>query len=158
MQNLANDLRQAVNQAVPELLALPSDETSARPAPGKWSQREILGHLIDSASNNHQRFVRAQFKDDLVFAGYRQAEWVEVQNYQDGKWRDLVNFWAHYNLHLARAIEQIPEHILTMEREKHNLHQIGWQTVPEDQSATLGYFINDYIGHLQHHLNQIRQL
>ena len=54
-------------------------------AQDKWSPREIVGHLIDSAANNHQRFVRAQFTDDLVFSGYQQAEWVGVQAIPPGE-------------------------------------------------------------------------
>ena len=63
----------------------------------KWSKKEIIGHLIDSASVNHERFIRAQFKDDLVFPGYNQDKWVEVQNYQNANWGSLIELWKNFN-------------------------------------------------------------
>ena len=72
MKAIADDLRRAVGEAVPVLLAIDEAASARPPAPDKWCPREIVGHLIDSASNNHQRFVRARFQDDLVFPGYEQ--------------------------------------------------------------------------------------
>ena len=86
-------LRERVSQAAPALLSLSGADSARRPAPGRWSPREIVGHLIDSASNNHQRFVRAQLDDNLVFAGYAQDRWVEVQRYQEAPWVELVELW-----------------------------------------------------------------
>jgi hypothetical protein len=132
------------------------DDTSGRhPAMGKWSPREIVGHLIDSASNNHQRFVRAQFKDDLVFPGYEQDAWVAAQRYDDAPWRELIALWAAFNRHLARMMAAVPQDVLTKARRVHNLHQIAFRTVPQDQPATLDYFMRDYVAHLEHHLKQI---
>ncbi len=68
------------------LQAIDETKSARRPAPGKWSPKEIIGHLIDSASNNHQRFVRAQFQDHLIFPGYNQEAWVEAQDYQNSQW------------------------------------------------------------------------
>ena len=98
----------AVDDARPWLEALDDDTTAQRPGPGKWSPREILGHLIDSATNNHQRFVRARWQQDLVFAGYDQDGWVEAQRYQDAPWQELVTLWASYNRHLARVMAAAP--------------------------------------------------
>ena len=78
MAAVETELREAIAAATPRLLALSDAEAAKAPAPGKWSPKQVLGHLIDSASNNHQRFVRAQFTDDLVFAGYQQEPWVEA--------------------------------------------------------------------------------
>ncbi len=75
-------LRLLVEESVPRLLALPEAKTSAPLGTGKWSPKETIGHLIDSASCNHDRFVRAQFKEDLVFAGYDQDAWVLMQEYR----------------------------------------------------------------------------
>ncbi len=155
MQSYVSELREAVERAAPRLLAL-SDEESARPlAPGKWSPREIVGHLIDSASNNHQRFVRAQFQDDLIFPGYAQEEWVRAQAYRDAPWKELVTLWQSYNLQLARVMAAVPETVRLRERRKHNLHEIGWQIVPEEETATLDYLMSDYVAHLKNHLRQI---
>src|SRR5687767_6158292 len=82
----AVDLLNVVERAAPALLAFDDETARRRPSPGKWSAKEIIGHLVDSASNNHQRFVRAVYQDDLVFTGYDQAHWVSVQHYQDAQW------------------------------------------------------------------------
>jgi hypothetical protein len=152
---IEQELRQVVESATSRLLAL-SDAAAATPrAEGKWSPKQVLGHLIDSASNNHQRFVRAQFTADLVFPGYQQDEWVAVQGYQAAPWPELVGLWMHFNLHLARVIEAIPAAARAAPRARHNLHELAWQPVPQDQPTTLEYFLRDYVGHLRHHLEQV---
>jgi hypothetical protein len=149
------ELREFVTNATPRLLKL-SEAESARPrAPGKWSPKEVIGHLIDSVSHNHQRFVRAQFKDDLVFSGYEQDKWVAIQSYKTAPWADLVGLWSLFNLHLARVIEAIPASVRQENRTRHNLHEIAWQAVAQDQPTTLEYFMRDYVGHLKHHIAQI---
>jgi hypothetical protein len=157
MIDYVDDLRATVIRAS-ALLASRSEEAAAlRPAPGKWSAKEIIGHLVDSAAHNHQRFVRAQFQEDLVFPGYAQAEWVEAQRYQDAPWLDLLTLWRAYNLHIARLIEAIPDEIRLRQRKRHNLHELAWQQVPKDRPATLDYFMRDYVAHLHHHLRQIER-
>lgn len=147
-------LRQLVERATPLLLALPPDLTTERPAPGKWSPQEILGHLIDSASNNHRRFVEAQMREDLMFVGYDQDGWVRTQPYQDSPWAELVTLWRSFNLHLARVMEAAPESARTRPRTRHNLAEIGWDVAP-DQPATLDFVMSDYVEHLEHHLRQV---
>lgn len=152
---VVTELREVVERAAPLLSAL-SDEESARPvAAGKWSPREIIGHLIDSASNNHQRFVRAQFQDDLIFPTYAQEDWVRVQDYARAPWRELLTLWQSYNLQLARVMAAVPQVVRDREHRKHNLHRIAWQIVPEDKPATLFYLMSDYVSHLKNHLRQI---
>jgi hypothetical protein len=148
------DFRRTVDDAASRLLALSSAQASARPAPGKWSSKEIVGHLIDSASNNHGRFVRAQLHDDLIFAGYEQDDWVRVQGYQERPWADLVLLWQAFNHHIAHVMESTDARALTRPRTRHNLDQLAWQPVPADQPTTLEYFMRDYVDHLKHHLRQ----
>jgi len=155
MRNPADELRAAVERNTPALLALSKADSARRPAPGKWSPREVIGHLIDSASHNHQRFVRAQFEDDLVFAGYDQDEWVRVQQYHKARWEDLVMLWRVYNLHLARLMAATAVSVRTRPRTRHNLDQIAWRPVVREEPATLDYFMGDYVDHLHHHLRQI---
>jgi hypothetical protein len=155
VQDYVAELIHAVDEAVPALMALDSAASARQPAPGKWSPREIIGHLVDSASNNHQRFVRAQFQDDLVFPGYDQDAWVALQHYADAPWNDLVHLWASFNHHIARLMAVTPEQQLTKPRRTHNLDELAWQSVPKDQPTTLEYFMRDYVGHLKHHLSQI---
>ena len=121
----------------------------------KWGPHEILGHLIDSAANNHGRFVRAQATEDLLFPGYDQEHWVNAQHYRAEDWMSLVDLWTLYNLHVVHVVSQIPVDVLTRTRTKHTLDQIAWQTVPKNQSTTLEYLVRDYVGHLKHHLSQI---
>lgn len=155
MKDFLDDFHQTIEDSATRLLSISSSKSQIPPSVGKWSPREVIGHLIDSAANNHQRFVRAQFTDDLEFHGYEQAEWVGVQGYNEESWEQLVQLWKHYNLHLLHLISKIPSEQLTKERRKHNLHQQAWQAVPIDKPATLEYFIRDYLEHLKHHLRQI---
>jgi hypothetical protein len=155
MLDYAVELRETVQRAG-IFLGDVGEEASLRPrAPGKWCPREIIGHLIDSASNNHQRFVRAQFKGDLIFSGYEQDAWVSMQHYRDAPWSELVDLWRTFNLHIARVMEAVPNDERIRSRARHNLDEIAWKTVPHDEPVTLDYFMRDYVGHLQHHLAQI---
>jgi hypothetical protein len=150
-----DEFRRTLDRAVARLLAIGDDEAARRPAPGKWSRKEIVGHLIDSASNNHGRFVRAQLQDDLVFTGYDQDRWVQVQRYQDRSWADLVRLWHAYNLQIAHVMETANREVLTRSRPRHNLHELAWKGVSASEPATLAYFMRDYVDHLEHHLRQV---
>ena len=158
MSDYSEELRATVDRVADFLLLVPPERAAERPAPGKWSAKEIVGHLIDSAANNHQRFVRARWQDDLVFSGYAQNDWVTAQRYQDAPWPELVTLWRDYNRHLARVMEGIPEGVRSREHRRHNLHEIAWQTVQASEPATLDYFMRDYVGHLHHHVSQILAL
>lgn len=153
--SVETELREALAAAEPRLSRLSEEEASRAPAPGKWSVKQEVGHLIDSASNNHQRFVRAQFTDDLVFPGYEQEAWVSAQRYQEASWPDLVGLWHLFNLHLARVIEAIPRSVREKPRVRHNLHELAWRPVPQSEVTTLEYFMRDYVAHLKHHLAHV---
>lgn len=153
--SVEEELRETVASATPRLLGLSEAAASKAPAPGKWSPKEVIGHLVDSASNNHQRFVRAQFTDDLVFPGYAQEAWVAAQRYASAPWPELVELWRSFNLHLARVIEAMPPSVRLAERRRHNLDELAWKAVPRQEPTTLEYFMRDYVAHLRHHLAQI---
>ena len=155
MSDYVQELRDLVERSAALLRALDDAATAARPALGQWSPREIIGHLVDSASNNHQRFVRARFQDDLVFPPYEQDDWVAAQRYQEADWPELVTLWRSYNLHLARVMDAVPDDVRFREHTRHNLDRIAWVTVPADEPATLDYFMRDYVGHVRHHLRQV---
>jgi hypothetical protein len=148
------DFRETVDISAARLRALSGAEAAVRPAPGKWSRKEIVGHLIDSATNNHGRFVRAQLQDDLVFDGYEQAEWVDVQRYQAREWAELLLLWQSLNHHIAHVMETAETEALTRPRARHNLDRLAWQPVRTTEPTTLDYFMRDYVGHLKHHLRQ----
>ena len=139
-----SSLRQEVDAAEPRLRAL-SDSRAASPLPRmKWSSKQVLGHLIDSATNNHQRFVRVQADSDLSLLGYAQDFWVDTQRYNDRAWPELIDLWCSYNRHLAHVIAHIPE-------TKGNVHC----RIAGGPPVTLRFVALDYVGHVQHHLRQI---
>src|SRR2546430_1981842 len=155
MQDYVTDLRETIEKTTPRLAGMSDESSRRRPAPGKWSPREVIGHLIDSASNNHQRFVRAQFKDDLLFDGYEQDAWVSLQQYSEAPWSDLIDLWRYFNLHIAHIMQVASKDERLRKRARHNLDQLAWKPIPREEPATLDYFMSDYVGHLEHHLAQI---
>lgn len=155
MQDFLNDFRQTIEAASSQLNLIAPDTSETPRAAGKWSPKEIIGHLIDSASNNHQRFVRAQFTDDLVFAGYEQEGWVRVQNYQGEDWAELVQLWRLYNQHILHLMSLVPEETRMKLRYKHNLQQIASDSLSENEPVTLDWFMRDYVEHMKKHLKQI---
>lgn len=144
--DVAADLLRAVDAALPTLRAM-SDRDAGVPrvadVPDKWSPKQIIGHLIDSAANNHQRFVRAQ-QGPLTFPPYAPNHWVDCQRYQDRQWTDLVTLWEAYNRHLAHVIRHIPDD-----------RQSVPCTVESNEAVTLGFLASDYVVHLRHHLAQV---
>ena len=155
MELLQDRLKRVIDEAQPNLTSVGEESAAYKSHPDKWSKKEILGHLIDSASNNHQRFVRANFQDNLVFNGYVQDGWVELQQYQNADWQRLIDLWYQYNWHLSILIGQIPDEVMNKQHLDHNLDQIAYKKVSKEQATSLSYFIKDYIDHLEHHLRQI---
>lgn len=149
------DFRDTIVTAKARLSDMSETQSRQKSSPEDWSPVEVLGHLIDSAANNHQRFVRAQFTDDLVFSGYEQNQWVSSQKYSDESWSEVIQLWSAYNLHLLHIVSVIPEDVLTKARSPHTLDQIAFNLVDKNDPATLEYLIRDYVDHLRHHLDQI---
>jgi hypothetical protein len=144
MKTTSEKIREIVLAAKPELLKIPPEIASKKPTPDTWSKKEILGHLIDSAANNHQRFVRGAQNIAGDFPTYNQNRWVEVQHYTDMNWADLVEFFSQYNLHLCHVIESLPQETLG------NPCNFG-----KESPVTLEFVIEDYLRHLRHHVEQI---
>jgi hypothetical protein len=124
------------------LMEISEDSMSAKPSAEKWSKKEILGHLIDSATNNHQRFVRAQFELNPEIV-YDQNRWNEFNYYQEIDHVQLINFWTLYNQQLFEIIQRIPRENYTRQV------RIG------EGLVTLEFIIVDYVAHLEHHLKQV---
>jgi hypothetical protein len=156
MKDAVEDFRRTVETYAAQLIALGEDGASRqRNGDEGWSAKQIVGHLIDSATNNHRRFVLAQFKDDLVFEGYAQEDWVRAQGYDEEPWSQIVELWRAYNLHLAHVMSRAPEESLGWQRDAHSLDRIAFKLVDSSQPATLEYLMRDYVDHLKHHLHQI---
>jgi hypothetical protein len=149
------NFRDTIVNATARLREVSDADSRKKDSRDSWAPIEILGHLIDSAANNHQRFVRAQFTDDLVFNGYEQNQWVSSQRYLDESWTAVIELWSAYNLHLLHAVSVIPEDVLTKPRSLHTLDQIAFNPVDKNEAATFEYLIRDYVDHLRHHLDQI---
>ena len=143
MESVANDLQSALAVAG-RLRQIDEATASLRPSPGKWSKKEILGHLIDSAANNHQRFVRLQLSGRIDLPGYDGDEWVRVQRYQDRPWGEIIDLWQMYNTQLAAVIRHVDSKAL----------RSVWHT-PDGNDLDLEFIIRDYVVHLRHHLDQI---
>jgi hypothetical protein len=144
MDELLDEFRQTMAANYDRLVQISAAESVVKPAPGKWSKKEIIGHLIDSASNNHQRFVRAQLYDNYDSLGYEQERWVAVQAYQQADWAELLVLWRAFNEQLLRIITLIPT------------EQLGKTfRIAGGEPVTLGYWVEDYLRHMQKHLGQI---
>jgi hypothetical protein len=155
MPDPAARLRAAIENETPRLLAISDADAAKLPAPGKWSPKQVIGHLIDSASNNHQRFVRAQFTDDFLFDGYDQEKWVDAQKYTDAPWSDLVALWRAFNMHIAHVMASTPDDSREWPRTHHNFDKLAFGTVGKFEAFTLEQYMHDYIDHMEHHLKQI---
>jgi hypothetical protein len=142
---LGAELASLVNATEASLLKISEADSSAPIHPGGWSRKQVVGHLIDSASNNHQRFVRAALQGSLEFPGYDQEGCVRVQAVQDMSWSSLVALWASYNRYLAHIVTHLPDHALGTEC------RIG-----SGDPVTLQFLAEDYLVHLVHHLQQVR--
>jgi len=141
---LSAELLRIVNSAEGILRLVSAEESLAPALAGGWSRRQVMGHLIDSASNNHQRFVRASLQDSLEFPAYDQNGWARVQAAEEADWSLLVALWANYNRYLAHVIAHLPHSKLEVPI------RIG-----QDEPLTLKLLAEDYLRHMVHHLGQI---
>ncbi len=146
MRELANEIRAEVERASARLRTVGEADASSSPAPGKWSKKEIVGHLIDSAANNHQRFVRAQFGSPFAWPGYEQESWVAVHRYRERPWAELVMVWNALNAHLAAVVEGVPAEKLQTQC-----------SIGGSEAVTLQWLMQDYLRHMRHHLQQLER-
>ena len=144
MGHAASELRAEVAAALPRLHAITELRAGESRGAGKWVRKEILGHLIDSAANNQQRFVRARFSDPFTWPGYDQNAWVAAHRYRERAWSELVELWAGFNAQVAAAMESAPADRLATSC-----------AIGSDPPASLEWWMHDYVRHMRHHLTQI---
>jgi len=144
MKELSEKLVKTVTSAEGKLRQVSEENSSTPVLKGGWSRKQVIGHLIDSASNNHQRFVRATLQGSLDFPRYDQDGCVRVQAIQNAPWPLLVSLWTDYNLYLAHVIANLPAS-----------RQNATCRIGEDEPVTLKFLAEDYLTHLSHHLDQI---
>lgn len=145
MRETLKKFDKVINETPDKILSIDEKTFSEKVSEEKWSKKEILGHLVDSAANNHHRFVRIQFEDEpFLINEYEQVNWVAVQKYKDEDTKRLLSLWKHYNMHLYHIISVIPERQLNKKCK-----------INENRTETLQWLIEDYVNHHQHHLNQI---
>lgn len=147
METTLESLNHWIIQLPSRINSLSEYDLVTRPQPNKWSKKEILGHLCDSALTNLQRFVRSQYEDQpYKVLKYAQNQWVEYMDYQNLPIDHILNLWVSLNNQIVKVIVKIPENKLQ------NSCEFG-----EGQTVTLEWIIKDYIDHMEHHLKQIFQ-
>ena len=138
-----NRLTYLLDNVTPLIKEIPATDFTHKPGPEKWSRQEIIGHLIDSAANNHHRFIRIQYEEVPVIY-YDQNKWNTLSGYAAYDKDKLVQLWELYNRHLVEIIKRIPDTALTREGESKN-----------KERHALEWYITDYVAHLEHHLKQV---
>ena len=144
MQTTSSQLLTAIIEYLPELNALTDEESSIKPLPNKWSKKELIGHLVDSAQNNIRRFIVAQYEENPIII-YKQDNWVSMNNYQSYSLKDLIQLWYLLNKQICSILDNSSEDILQRTCQTESLQTIDW-------------LAKDYIKHMQHHLHQILNL
>lgn len=145
MENIITRLLHLINEVPQQLQTFSVDEMTMRPAPGKWSKREILGHLCDSAMHNWQRFCLAQHTEgDLRHTRYQQDILVGQNNWQGQATAEITQLWASLNVQIVAVLKNLP-------KEKRQAPIL----LPNGEPATLEFLVKDYLEHLEHHLAQI---
>ena len=141
MKQIAIQLEELVNEYTPLMKAISPDNMNYKPALNKWSKKEIIGHLVDSALTNSRRFVVAQY-EEAPHIVYAQDEWVIASAYQDYNSDDLIQLWVLINKHICKILTKMPEHLWNRTCMTKELHTLEW-------------LAEDYIKHLKHHMHVV---
>jgi hypothetical protein len=144
MREIAAELAGVVERSAPALREIGDLDASAPALPGGWSRKQVIGHLIDSASNNHQRFVRAALAGGLVWPGYDQDGCVKVQAFQEAAWPMLLDAWESLNRLLVHVLTHLPPAAASASC------RIG-----EHAPVPLEELARQYVQHMHHHLAQL---
>lgn len=147
--NVTNGILRYIDIWAQKLIDLPVDTITNKRNKQSRAIKQIMGHLIDSAANNHQRMVRLQYNDKLDFPDYQQDNdlWIALQDYQNADWNISIQLWKYYNLHMIQVIKSVD----------HTKLENSWQNF-EGVTVTLRQMIDGYLGHIELHLNEIQEL
>lgn len=142
MKNTACELHEIISDYELKINALSELEFSVKPFPNKWSKKEVVGHLIDSAQNNLRRFVCGQYETQPPTIVYHQDFWVKSMGYQHMSSKDVIQLWKLLNFRICEVLANMSEANYKKECNTGGLHTLEW-------------LATDYVKHLKHHLNQI---
>jgi hypothetical protein len=126
------------------LYAFPPSMADAAWRSGAWTRKQIVGHLLDSAANNRQRFVRAAIQGEYAGPKYAQDAWVAAHGYQSQDWHTLLRWWETEHEILAAIVDRIPDERLDSSC-----------IVGDNAPVTLRFLIEDYLAHQHHHFGQM---
>jgi hypothetical protein len=146
MKNIIKELREIIEVYSSKIAAIDENVFCAKPLPNKWSKKEVLGHLIDSAHSNTRRFICGQYEATPPKIVYDQDQWVLLNNYQQSDSKEVIALWALANKRIIAILEKMPASSYSKQadtgKNSESLH-------------TLQFLAEDYVKHLKHHLNQI---
>jgi hypothetical protein len=147
--NITNGITQVIETWEPKLISLQIDIITQKKNKQNRTIKQILGHLIDSASNNHQRMIRLQYNSDLTFNDYRQDNdlWIALQDFQNADWNNLIQLWKYFNLHMIQVIKSVDQSKLDN----------YWHDF-EGTKVTLQQMIEGYLWHIDLHFSEIQEL
>ncbi len=145
MKEIITRILHLINEVPQQIQVFSVEEMTLRTAPGKWSKREILGHLCDSALHNWQRFNQTQMTNEpLQIIGYQQVALVRQNNWQGQATAEIIQLWSSLNAQIVAVLKSLP---------KEKLHNPI--VLPSGEPASLEFLIQDYLKHLEHHLAQV---
>lgn len=144
MRNIAKELEVLIKTNYPLLKSLDDSKLIFKPDPSKWSKKEIIGHLIDSAESNIRRFVVTQYEENATIV-YQQEKWVSICNYQQWYTKELIDLWFLLNRQIYETLKNTSDEVSKRKCMTEEPHTIEWLAV-------------DYIKHLKHHIHQVLDL
>ena len=142
--DLGRQLVEVVHREIPWLEAFTEEQAKQTERAGQWCAKEVIGHLVDSAVNNLARIVRLQYEDSPDLPGYDQNAWVKLQSYSKRPWPEMLALWRTLNEHLGSAVRHIDKAALAR------------KGTLAGSVLTLGFLIEDYIAHMEHHLRALK--
>ena len=146
------ELLRLVSEWELRLLSLPEEVIGNRRNIQNRTIKQIVGHMVDSASDNTHRIIHLQYNSSpLIYPDYANLgnndRWIAIQNYQNENWENLVQLWKYSNLHIAHVIDNVNPEKLNNE----------WISALQ-QRVSLKAMILDYLSHFKLHLNEIEDL